>query len=202
MPSPEHVGRVPASSGPDGGHWAASGNETAVGGRRTAAKGFRRGVPPQSLGVPIGVARIRGEASTRYAPRRVLVLEACPPALATAPSAAQRLLGRVRSQRIRDGCRGTRSLGMTSIGREEAIPTEHRSLRPEPRRGSGDVEKSLRKWRNRSSTLFIEEIPEGVRDNGLDFSRRPGQQSRPTVVPNMSSISIGTPSRLLSGPAC
>ena len=187
MPSPEHVGRVPASSGPDGGHWAASGNETAVGGRRTAAKGFRRGVPPQSLGGPIGVARIRGEASTRYAPRRVLVLEACP---------------RHRSQRIRDGCRGTRSLGMTSIGREEAIPTEHRSLRPEPRRGSGDVEKSLRKWRNRSSTLFIEEIPEGVRDNGLDFSRRPGQQSGPTVVPNMSSISIGTPSRLLSGPAC
>ena len=74
------------------------------------------------------------------------------PALATAPSAAQRLLGRVRSQRIRDvrsqrirdGCRGTRSLGMTSIGREEAISTDHRSLRPESRRGSGDVEKPPR----------------------------------------------------------
>ena len=72
------------------------------------------------------------------------MLEACPPALATAPSAAQRLLGRVRSQRIRDGCRGTRSLGTTSIGREEAISTDHRSLRPESRRGSGDVEKPPR----------------------------------------------------------
>ena len=36
--------------------------------------------------------------------------------------------------------------------------------------------------------------PESVQDTGLDFSRRPGQQSGPTVVPNMSSISIGTPS--------
>ena len=43
--------------------------------------------------------------------------------------------------------------------------------------------------------------PESVQDMGLDFSRRPGQQSGPTVVPNMSSISIGTPSRLPSGPA-
>ena len=49
------------------------------------------------------------------------------------------------------------------------------------------------------SRRYLGHGPESVQDTGLDFSRRPGQQSGPTVVPNMSSISIGTPSRLPSG---